>query len=171
MWCVKSFSLPKQEGDCLGFRFIRDRDQPHHPRRRPRPLKSKTVTKTETQYLSCQIRFFSWKIIFSLGNIFFYTKKHHFFTGDIAWNLQPTRCFFHDSIFILFFLRSCGLDRESRARPRRDRETHKIRSRDLHHWVVVRITRLMLNKSKEKLPNTIFKFCYRYMLLSYPYTE
>ena len=111
--------------------------------------------------------------IFILSNIFLH-KKHHFFTENISstrktsffhwgyWNLPPTECFFHASIFICFFFRSCGLDRvvssetetfeprdrdETETFERRDRdetETHKIRSRDrsrdetrsrdLHHW-------------------------------------
>ena len=127
--------------------------RPHHPRPRPRPhlprpRPLKSETETETQYLSCQI--------------FFYTKKTSFFTGDIGIYRRPST-FFMPLFFICFFFRSCGLDRvvlretelfeplNLETETRRDRdlwetrprqaETQKIRSRnetrsrDLHHWV------------------------------------
>ena len=67
--------------------------------------------------------------------IFFDTKNIIFFTGDIGiYCRQSARLwrillFFHS----LFFWQVSW----SRARPRPSRyetETHKIRSRDLHHW-------------------------------------
>ena len=91
--------------------------RPHHRRaRRDHTIRDETTpsetetTPSETETFKIRDRdsifFYTKNIIFSLG-IFVYTKKIIYFTGD----LPPIECFFHASLLILFFFRSCGLDR------------------------------------------------------------
>ena len=128
------------------------RPRPHHSRPRPRPDHSRPrpplprlrpiKSETKTANISTRkISIFHWE--------YFSTRKTYLFHWGY-WNLPPTECFFHASIFIFFFFRSCDLDRvvssetfeprdrdETFERWDRDKtESHKIRSRDLHHWYV-----------------------------------
>ena len=125
-----------------------DHSSPRPPLPRPRPFKSETKTETETQYFSTRKTwFFHWE--------YFSTwKTAYFFTGDMGI-YRRLRALFMPLLSFVSSFRSCDLDRvvltetetfepQDRDRDRdlwetnRDEtETHKIRSRDLHHWCIL----------------------------------
>ena len=102
--------------------------RPHHPRPRPDHLRPRPPLPRPRPNIFL-VEYFPTKkhIIFSLG-IFFYKTNIIFSQG--YWNLPPTECFFHASILIFLFFRSCGLDRVVSS------ETFELRDRDLHHCIV-----------------------------------
>ena len=110
------------------------------------------TTSSETETFKIQDRdrdpifFYTKNIIFSL-RIFVYTKNIIFSFHWGYWNLPPTECFFYASIFILFFFRSCGLDRvvssETESFEPRDRDLWQTRPRPITSGLETSITELI----------------------------